>query len=309
MPKARKKTTQKRSKAAADKCQLITNELLALLEQKTLPWRRPWQKTAYQNAISGHVYRGMNPLIAQISVIARDYDTTLFAGFNQAKDAGWQMKKGSKATYIRAAGQAVKTEEDKDGEEVEKRIRFVKWLPVFNLNCFTDSEDSKLRIADVVAQYTGEPNTAPRVDAVESFFAAQKANVSFGGDRAFYSPSSDRIQLPAYELFSSAEAYYATLAHELTHWTGHESRLSRDLKNSFGTADYAFEELVAEIGAAIVCGHLDLAPQLENHASYLQGWQKLLSGDKQAFFRAASLAQNAADLLLDNAGLLPEEID
>lgn len=304
MPKARKK-----NKKAADKCQLITDELLALLQQDTLPWRRPWQKTPYANALSGHLYRGMNPLIAQVSVMARGYDTTLFAGFNQAKDAGWQIKKGSKATYIRAAGQAVKTEENKDGEEVEKRIRFVKWLPVFNLDCFTDTADSKLRIADVVARYAGEPNAAPRIEEAEAFVAAQKADVNFSGDRAFYAPVSDRIQLPAYQLFSSAEAYYATLLHELTHWTGHDSRLARDLKNSFGTPAYAFEELVAEIGAAIVCGHLNLAPQLENHASYLKSWQTLLSGDKQAFFRAASLAQDAADLLLENAGLLPEEID
>ena len=305
MPIRKKKTQQK----AADKCQLITDELLALLAQETLPWRRPWQKTPYANALSGHCYRGMNPLIAQISVMARGYSTTLFAGFNQAKDAGWQMKKGSKATYIRAAGQAVKTEENKDGEEVEKRIRFVKWLPVFSLDCFTDSEDSKLRIADVAAQYVGEPNTAPRIDDAEAFVAAQQADISFGGDRAFYRPSSDGIQMPDYARFSSAEAYYATSFHELIHWTGHESRLSRDLKNRFGTADYAFEELVAEIGAAIVCGHLGLTPQLENHANYIKDWQKKLGEDKQAFFRAASLAQSAADLLLSNAGLSPEEID
>lgn len=207
---------KKSRKKAADKQQLITEELLALLQQDTLPWRLPWQKTPCLNALSGHCYRGMNPLIAQISILARGYNTTLFAGFNQAKAVGWQMKKGSKATYIRAAGQSVKTEE-KDGEEVEKRIRFVKWLPVFNLDCFTDSEDSKLRVADVIAQYAGEPNTAPRIEEAEAFVAAQEADISFGGDSAFYSPSSDRIQLPAYELFSSAEAYYATLLHELTH--------------------------------------------------------------------------------------------
>lgn len=259
--------------------------------------------------VSGHLYRGMNPLIAQVSVMARGYDTTLFVGFNQAKDMGWQMKKGSKATWLRAAGQRVKKEAAEDGREVEKTIPYFTWQKVFNLDCFADSADSKLRIADVIAQYAGEPNTAPRIEEAEAFVTAQKANVSFGGDRAFYAPGSDHIQLPAYELFSSAEAYYATLLHELTHWTGHESRLSRDLKNSFGTPAYAFEELVAEIGAAIVCGHLNLAPHLENHASYLASWQTLLSGDKQVFFRAASLAQNAADLLLDNAGLLPEKID
>ena len=122
--------------------------------------------------------------------------------------------------------------------------------------------------------------------------------------RAYYSPGADFVHMPALELFHTTGAYLATLAHELTHWTGHESRLNRSQLNAFGSKDYAFEELVAEIGAAFVGARLGIVGEhLDNHAAYLASWLKALRDDNRAIFKAAALAQTAADLVLAHAGL------
>ena len=145
--------------------------------------------------------------------------------------------------------------------------------------------------------------------AVEALIAAQQATIVVGGNRACYAPGQDQIHMPPYEQFSSAAAYYATLIHELSHRTGHPSRLARDLSGDKGTAEYAFEELVADMAAAFVCSLLDISPNLENHASYLDGWMRLIEDDNKAFFRAYGQAKEAADLLLGNAGISTQADD
>ncbi len=295
-----------RKQPATDHYQLVVEQLLALLEQGTVPWQRGWARTPYCNAHSGHRYSGINPVLAEISVMTRGYNSTLFLGFKQAKDLGLQMTKGSKATWLRLGGTAKKEETDPaTGEVKEKRFGFSKWIKVFNLDCFTD-EDADLKIPELIERYRGEPNTAPRLDEAESLIAAQQAEVIFGGNRACYAPKSDQINMPVYESFSSAEAYYATFVHELSHRTGHKSRLGRDLTSHKGSPGYAFEELIADMSAAFVCSVLGISPDLEHHASYLASWMCIIADDKQAFFRASHQAQLAANLLLENTGLLPE---
>jgi len=137
--------------------------------------------------------------------------------------------------------------------------------------------------------------------------SAQAATVVFGGNRACYTPKTDQVNMPPFESFSSAESYYATFIHELSHRTGHKSRLDRDLTAEKGTTGYAFEELIADMSAAFVCSVLGIRPDLEHHASYLASWMRLIADDKQAFFRASHQAQMAANLLLENAGLLLDE--
>ena len=296
-----------RKKSKTDHYQLVIDQLLSLLEQGTLPWQRGWATTPYCNAHSGHRYSGINPVLAEISVMTRGYDSTLFVGFGQAKEMGLQMTKGSKATWLRVGGSAKKEETDPaTGEVKEKRFGFSKWIKVFNLDCFTD-EDADVKISELIERYRGEPNTAPRLDEAERLIAAQQAEVTFGGNRACYVPKRDQINMPVYESFSSAEAYYATFIHELSHRTGHKLRLDRDLTSKKGSAGYAFEELIADMSAAFVCNVLGIKPDLEHHASYLASWMRLIADDKQAFFRASHQAKLAADLLLENAGLLPEE--
>jgi antirestriction protein ArdC len=138
-----------------------------------------------------------------------------------------------------------------------------------------------------------------RLDGVEQFFTATGVHIRHGGARAFYSPSHDVVQMPEFQAFRDTESYYATLAHELTHWTRHPSRLHRDFGGKrFGDAGYAMEELVAEIGAAFLCADLGITPETrEDHAAYIASWLKVLREDKRAIFTAASHAQCAVDHL------------
>jgi antirestriction protein ArdC len=143
-----------------------------------------------------------------------------------------------------------------------------------------------------------EKDTPERIAAAESFFAAIGADVRHGGNRAAYSPSQDAIVLPSLEQFSEASRYYSTSAHEHAHWTGHASRLARDLSGRFGTDSYAAEELVAELSAAFTCARLGLsAAPRPDHAQYLSSWLRVLRADAAAIFTAASKAQQATDFL------------
>ena len=140
---------------------------------------------------------------------------------------------------------------------------------------------------------------AQRIDHADAFFAASGADVRHGGNRAFYSGGSDHVQMPPFECFHSPESYYATLAHELTHWTKHPKRLDREFgRKKWGDEGYAREELVAELGAAFLCADLGLTPEAgTDHAAYIQSWLKVLKDDKRAIFSAAAHAQKAADFL------------
>ncbi len=137
------------------------------------------------------------------------------------------------------------------------------------------------------------------MEHAESYFSASGADIRSGGNRACYSEGSDHVQMPPFESFRDAESYYATLAHELTHWTKHPRRLDRDLgRKRFGDEGYAMEELVAELGAAFLCADLDLTPTpREEHAAYIAAWLKVLKGDKRAISSAAAHAQKAADYM------------
>ena len=146
-----------------------------------------------------------------------------------------------------------------------------------------------------------EPQLDPlaRIERAERFFGAVGAIVTHGGNHAFYRPGTDTIQLPPFESFRDADSYYATLAHELTHWTGSKSRLARDFGGKrFGSEGYAMEELVAELGAAFLCADLELALEArEDHAAYIGNWVEVLAADSRAVFTAAAHAQRAADFI------------
>ena len=288
---------------ACDKFQIVADNLLALMQSGTIPWRKPWSTVPTCNAVTGHQYEGLNPLLAQVDILAHGYQYPLFAGFKQAQEKGWKLRKGSKATWLRWGGTVRKEEEDPvTGETEEKFFTTIKWLQVFNLDCFDDSESSH-PISEVIDRYRGPENPDPRIDDAEWLIFSQDADIQHGGSKACYSPSRDQIRLPRFADFSSAELYYSTAIHELIHRTGHESRLNRDIRNKFGTSEYAFEEMVAELGASFICNELDITPALEHHASYLEDWMELIGTDNKAFFRATTLAQKAANLLLENAAV------
>jgi antirestriction protein ArdC len=293
------------TKNAIDKFTLVTDKIVQLLEGGTIPWRKPWHSpsNAPRNLITGHVYRGINPLLCLIDCLLNNWELPLFISFQQAKERGWQIEKGAKSTWIKWAGTGVKKVEEEDGSTREEFYHSFRWHNVFHVSWIDDS-DSDRPLAELLP--TTAPTTtdsSPQIDAVEQFVTSQKASIREGGSEAFYLASLDTIQLPYRADFDSVEMFYATQIHELSHWTGHHSRLGRDLSGKFGTKQYAQEELIAELSAAMVCNTLGIEVELQHHASYLQHWLEILKRDNRAFFKAASQAQKAADLLLTNGGI------
>ncbi|NJO94325.1 MAG: DUF1738 domain-containing protein [Hydrococcus sp. RM1_1_31] len=287
-----------------DKFQLITDKLITLIERGVKPWGKPWSATPYGNLITGHHYQGINPLICAIDTLLNEWEQPFFIGFAQAQEKNWKINKGSKATYLRWGGTvAIESTNSETGETNKHYKNAGRWFNVFNVACLDDS-DSNEKISDYLKKMlVSSVNTEPRLEFAEALIIAQNADVVFGGDVACYVPFIDKIRMPNYEDFKSAIAYYATYLHELIHWTSHSTRLDRNNIGQFGSKFYAFEELIAELGAAFLCSSINIESQLEHHASYLNSWLSVLRDDNKAFFRAAGQAKKAADWLLENAGL------
>ena len=191
------------------------------------------------------------------------------------------------------ASTLTRTEADAEGQQIEREIPFLKGYTVFNVE----------QIEGLPEHYYAKPEpqftAVQRIDRAEAFFAATHADIRYRGGRAYYAQESDYIQLPPIESFRDAESFYATLAHESTHWTKHSSRIQRDFgRKTWGDEGYAREELVAELGAAFLCADLELAPELrDDHASYIATWLQVLKNDNRAIFQAAAHAQRAVDYL------------
>ncbi len=278
----------------------ITAQIVSSLEQGVRPWLKPWNAEHAAGRITrplrsnGIPYQGINVLMLWSESVAKGYAAPIWMTFKQALELGACVRKGEHGSLVVYASSVTRTEKDEGtGEETESPIRFMKGYTVFNVE----------QIDGLPAHYHAP--AAPRLDPVariaqaENFFAATGADIRHGGDRACYSVMHDRVQMPPFEAFRDAESYYATLAHECTHWTRHPSRLAREFgRKRFGDEGYAMEELVAELGAAFVCADLDLTPAVrDDHASYIASWLKVLKDDKRAVFTAASHAQRAADFL------------
>jgi antirestriction protein ArdC len=243
---------------------------------------------------NGVAYRGVNVIALWMQAMAKGYAAPVWMTFKQAIDLGGCVRKGEKGSLTVYADSITRTETDEQtGEESPHEIHYMKGYTVFNVE----------QIDGLPAHYYTRP--APRIcvlqriERAEGFFAATRADIRHGGDRAYYASSTDHIQMPPFEAFRDAESYYATLAHEGTHWTKSPNRLDREFgRKRWGDEGYAMEELVAELGAAFLCADLELTPELrDDHASYLNNWLKVLKGDKRAIFTAASHAQRAADFL------------
>lgn len=295
------------TKTKADIYTRITDQIVAELEQGVRPWFKPWNAEHSAGRITrplrhnGIAYQGINTVMLWSAAVACGYAAPIWMTFRQAKELGGHVRKGEKGNLVVYANKISKTEIDDDtGEEVERDIPFMKGYTVFNVE----------QIEGLPAQFyaPAAPRLDPvqRIDHAEAFFAATGADIRHGGNRAYYSVTDDYVQMPPFETFRDAESYYATLAHECTHWTRHPSRLERDFgRKRWGDEGYAMEELVAELGAAFLSADLDLTPEpREDHAAYIASWLKVLKDDKRAIFTAAAHAQRGADFLngLQTAG-------
>jgi antirestriction protein ArdC len=287
------------SRAPRDHYQEVTDRIIAALEAGTPPWRRPWDpdKTGGpampRNASTGQRYRGINVLTLGMSTLAFSSADPRWATYKQAEDRGWQVRKGERGT----TGYFFKRLELRDESRPEGEEDAVRRIPL--LRSFSLFHASQIDgIPDYLPPTIEEaPWRAP--DAAETILANSQAIVRIGGDKAFYSPATDHIQMPPRAAFATPEGFCGTLIHEMSHWTGAKSRLDRDLRNSFGSHDYAREELRAEIGQMMVCAELGIAGcTFANNAAYIASWLEKLRSDRKEIFRAAADAQRIADYLL-----------
>lgn len=283
----------------ADVYEKVTNRIIADLEQGELTWLKPWSSGNMEGRIirplrhNGLPYSGINVLMLWSAAVESGYASPFWMTFKQAQELGAHVRKGEQGSLVVYANTITKTEEGENGQDEERKIPFMKGYTVFNVE----------QIEGLPEHYAAKPeaviDAAQRIDHAESFFAATGADIRHGGNSAHYSGGTDHVQMPVFEAFRSPESYYATLAHELTHWTKHPKRLDRDFgRKKWGDQGYAREELVAELGAAFLCADLALTPEPGmDHASYIQSWLKVLKEDKRAIFSAAAHAQRAADFL------------
>lgn len=283
----------------ADLYTRITNRIIAELERGIRPWLKPWNAECAAGCItrplrhSGAPYRGINVLTLWLTATARGYLCPIWLTYKQAQALGAQVRKGERGELVVYADQIRRTETSEKGEETERVIPFLKGYTVFNAE----------QIEGLPPHFTA-PAAPPldpmaRIARAEAFFAATGAEIRHGGDQAYYAISADRVQMPPFEVFRDAEAYYATLAHECTHWTRHETRLNRDFgRQRWGDEGYAAEELVAELGSAYLCADLGLTPEPRpDHAAYIANWLRALKNDRRAIFTAAGHAERATAYL------------
>jgi antirestriction protein ArdC len=284
-----------------DHYQEVTDRIIAALEAGTPPWRRPWDPDKAggpampRNAATGHRYRGINVLTLGMSPLAFTSGDPRWATYKQSEERGWQVRKGERGT----TGFFFKRLELRDDTKPDDDEDSVRRIPL--LRAFTLFHASQIEgIPDYVPPTIEEaPWRAP--EAAEIILAISGAVVRYGGDRAFYSPATDHIQMPPQSAFATAEGFCGTLIHELGHWSGAEARLNRDLRNRFGSHDYAREELKVEIGRVMTCTELGIAvsdSDFSNNAAYIASWLERLRSDRKEIFRAAADAQRIADYLL-----------
>lgn len=290
--------------AHTDLYQRVSDKIIRDLEQGTLSWVKPWAPSSGRSASAlplrhdGTPYRGVNVLILWSEAIAHGYSSATWMTYRQAQAQGAQVRKGEQGTTVVYAKTIERAEHDPStGEEAILRIPMLRAYTVFNIE---QIEGLPLQPAPVPAHVP----MSTRIDGVDAYITATTAKIVHKGNRACYLPSADRIEMPPYRQFidtptsSAAEGYYATLLHELVHWTSPKHRCDRDLGRRFGDNAYAREELVAEIGAAFLCADLGIALEPRpDHAAYLASWLAVLKSDKRAIFTAAALAQKAVDWL------------
>ena len=292
--------------------QHVTDQIVSMLETCGA-WERPWHRASITgdglpvNAVTRQDYHGVNVLALWVTQMEKGYGANQWASYRQWQGRGAQVRKGERAAIVvfyKTIHAAITTEGgnpviDDDGNPATKTLYFARASSVFNAE---QVDGYTVETAEV--ERPADKPLAERMDTAERFVGATRAVIRFGGNRAFYAPSTDQIQMPPVDAFrdtrasTATETYYGTLLHELTHWTGHPSRCDRKFGSRFGDQSYAFKELVAELGAAFLCAGLGVSPApREDHAAYLKHWLAILKSDKRAIFTAASTAQRAVDHL------------
>jgi antirestriction protein ArdC len=283
-----------------DTYQVITDRIIGMLENGTVPWRKPWKHSTLDgapiNLASRKAYRGINVFLLACS----GYDSPYWLTFNQAKQCGGHVNKGERSTMVvywnwfdRETNRT-----DNQGQPVVDHIPFLRHYNLFNVQQCDLPDGAVPTLSDVPVV---EPIAA--CEAIVQAMPNRPAIGNNGGNRAYYRQATDSVHMPNQTRFDNQEEYYSTLFHELTHATGHSSRLDRQTLteyDGFGGENYSREELVAEMGAAFLCGAAGTETQtIDNSASYIASWLRKLKEDKRLVVTAAAQAQKAADCIQD----------
>lgn len=271
--------------------EIITSRIIEKLEEGIIPWRKPWQSVEGmpKNLISKKEYRGINVFMLTV----QGYENPYWLSFKQVQELGGNVKKNEKGTPVVFWNWV----NEVDDEGNEKNIPFMRYYTVYNIAQCENIDKSKIPSIpevhndfDHIAQCEAVIINMPNCPEIQQ-----------GKQRASYNPVSDLVSMPRFDSFDTAEGYYSTLFHEMIHSTGHASRLNRLQNNAshFGDGDYSREELVAEMGAAFLCGFTGIENiTINNSVAYIQGWLKALKDDKKLVIMAAAQAQKASDYIL-----------
>lgn len=288
--------------AKPDIHQEVTNQIITLLDQVDLDdYQPPFASLAARglpkNPITENHYQGINILALWFNQQSKNFTSNEWATFQQWKDKGANVRKGEKGSRIIFYKTLVKTEENAKGEQEDRKVPMLRLYTVFNANQVDGYEHKESAIPAV--------DNVKKMALVEEFCRNTGADIRHGAARAFYHRVEDYINMPETSYFldtsqaSATENYYSTLLHELTHWTGAKHRLDRDkAKNNLEVEKYAFEELVAELGAAFLCAEFNITQTLpEHHALYIKSWLQALKDDKTYIFKASAQAAKAVEFL------------
>ncbi|MEL5516149.1 zincin-like metallopeptidase domain-containing protein [Serratia bockelmannii] len=281
------------SQTRTDIYQTVTDNIIAALEAGVKPWSCPWQRVSDisglpSNFVTGIAYSGMNIMLLWCSASKQGFGDSRWMTYKQAQAVGGQVRKGEHGTI--AIFYTTLEKENEDGE-----IDHIPMLKTFNVFNIEQIDGLPLTTETVNPEATFDP-----LPEAENLFRKSGANIIEKGQNAFFQPSTDEVWLPERHLFSDAANFYATGLHELVHWSGGKKRLNREMKGKFGSEDYAFEELIAELGSAFLMADLGIVGEVQ-HESYIASWLKALMNDKRFIFKAASAASKAHRYLMDKA--------
>lgn len=287
----------------ADVYQKVTDAIVNAIQQGVGTWRMPWHTSGRYafspiNVTSRKFYRGINTVCLWAAAESKGYESGEWGTYKQWQERGAQVRKGEKSTTVvfwKFANDSAETQDDgAEHSANSSRLLFTRGYAVFN----------SAQVDGYTPKAVPDMPMPERIERADAFFQGIGATVQHGGNRAYYAPDSDYIQMPPFQAFVENVSYYSTLAHEHTHWTANANRCDRQLGKRFGDNAYAAEELIAELGAAFTCAHLGLSTEPRaDHAQYINSWLKVLKADKRAIFTAASQAQKAADFMIQRAGV------
>lgn len=275
--------------------------LIKLMETEGMNWTKPWKTTTMNNgqpiSIRKREYNGINRWILGMEMALNGYTSPVFATFQKWKEVGAKIKKGATSHEVVFFKTLFKTQVDEKGEEEQIKIPLLKTYRVFNADQVEGWKGNWLTEGE---EQTQDWNDVELADLIVENSGAEINHVN--QDKAFYMPSQDMICMPEKAQFKDDSGYYGTMFHELVHWTGHSSRLDRKFGTRKGNDNYAKEELVAELGAAMLSAiaKVDAEPRAD-HAQYLNGWIKGLKDQPKMILTAASKAEKAAQFIIDQS--------